>query len=197
LNSVSISNLMIRIEKILENRTGTQGPPGPTGATGAQGPQGPPGPAGLQGPPGPTGVSGPQGERGLTGATGPTGTASTVPGPQGPPGINGTNGVNGTQGPQGPSGVFEVNDTNTYGIFGNVNTTGSGPNSIGLSVARCNTTDLLLEGGYIIIDVPPTTDVTTLFDGPDFGSPIPNSYVAQLRGASITFFAFAFCYDQP
>jgi hypothetical protein len=49
--------------KVIDNRTGTQGPPGPAGpqgspgATGATGPQGLPGSPGLQGPPGITNVN--------------------------------------------------------------------------------------------------------------------------------------------
>jgi hypothetical protein len=195
-----------------DNRTGTQGPPGPQGptgppgATGATGPQGPPGPAGGQpGPQGPAGIPGPQGERGLTGLTGPAGPASTVPGPQGEQGLrgfNGTNGINGTDGQPGPN---QINSTNLYRVLGNIATVPASGGSVATSNANCETGDVVIEGGYQISSANLNPPPLVFIDGPIpliSGSPPPPndsgytvSIVSSGNGATTTFRAYAYCFD--
>ncbi len=176
------------------NQTGTQGPPGPTGAIGPQGPQGPPGATGSTGPAGPpgaTGSTGPAGPPGATGSTGPAGPAGPAgESIRGPPGLNGTDGA---QGPQGPAGVFELNSTNVYFVEGNVSSTNL------FSVASCNTGDVILEGGYIVLtrSVSGSANINPLVDRP-LGTPPPNSYQVSLEQqppTPFTFQAVAYCLD--
>ena len=155
------------------NRTGTQGPPGPQGPPGANGTQGTPGPAGPTGPAGAQGIPGPQGERGF----------------------NGT---------QGPAGFTELNDTNLYGVTGNVTVTGVPLAPVATSTALCDEGDKVVEGGYRANALAPYIVAT---DGPlplPQGLPIPppivdldSGYEVSIRGGSTTFFAYAYCFDNP
>ena len=153
---------------------------------------------GSQGPPGPQGPAGP------TGATGP---ASTVPGPQGERGFNG---INGAQGPQGPAGFTEINDTNLYYVEGdNMTTNGDIRNPFG-SAASCQIGDIVIEGGYEILNVnddssPPLvyTDgpiprpTTSIISDPSTFLPRDQTYQVTLGGGHVTFQPYAICLNNP
>ena len=205
---------------------GTQGPPGvagPAGPKGDTGIQGLPGPAGgqpgPQGPSGPPGVPGAQGERGLTGATGMTGPASTVPGPQGLRGFNGTDGVNGMQGiqglrgfngtdgvngTQGPAGPNQINSTNLYRVIGNTANIQPPAGTLATSIASCESGDVVIEGGYMVLVTSNNAAPIVFADGPlpnaFGGGPNDSGYYVQLISTGITnsfttFIAYAYCFN--
>jgi hypothetical protein len=165
---------------------------------------------GAQGPPGTQGPPGPQGPAGSTGATGATGPASTVPGPQGERGFNGTNGINGAQGPQGPAGFTEINDTNLYYVEGaNITTNGDIRSPLG-SAASCQLGDIVIEGGYEILNVnddsspplqyldgPIPSPGTSIISDPSTFLPRDQSYQVILGGGHVTFQAYAICLNNP
>ena len=193
------------------NQTGTQGPPGPQGPEGPPGPQGPAGGLpGPQGPPGPPGIGtvGPPGPAGADSTVpGPAGADSIVPGPQGERGFNGTqgiqgergfNGTNGALGPRGPPGFTEINDTNLYFVSGNTTSTTSSYAQSFQSTARCNAGDIVIEGGYSVIASPTSpTPPFVRVAGPTLFLNEDDGYAVVMSGGSVTFFAYAFCLDNP
>ena len=154
-----------------------------------------------------TGTQGPPGPQGPAGPTGPTGPASTVPGPQGERGFNG---INGAQGPQGPAGFTEINDTNLYYVEGgNMTTNGDIRNPFG-SAASCQIGDIVIEGGYEILNVnddssPPLvyTDgpiprpTTSIISDPSTFLPRDQTYQVTLGGGHVTFQPYAICLNNP
>ena len=135
---------------------------------------------GTQGPPGPPGPAG------ATGATGPQGIQG-IQGIQGLPGI-------GTQGPPGPAGVFQFNSSNVYFVQGN-NATSSE-----LSNADCNTSDVILEGGYEIAQGVGGSDISTFLDRPVSTTinGLPDRYSVLLVSSppeNLIYRAVAYCLD--
>ena len=142
-----------------------------------------------------------------------TGPASTVPGPQGergfngtqgiqgPRGFNGTDGVNGTQGPQGSN---LINSSSLYRVLGNQLSLIR--EEVGTSIARCNTGDVVVSGGYLIF-----TNVAPIIQGagplpvqgntPEFTGPNDSAYFTTIQASALTsstsFYAYVYCFDNP
>jgi hypothetical protein len=122
-------------------------------------------------------------------------------GPQGPTGLQGPAGPQGPAGqsiigPQGPPGISFLNSTNVYLNQSDLVTTGDNPTAVAEARQSCDDGDILLNGGYSILNTENLFDVTA-----DRGfvtdSELPVGYLVQVRGESISFFGFAWCFDNP
>ena len=135
-----------------------------------------------------------QGERGLTEQQ-EIGPASNGPGPQGIQGergfngtqgiqgereFNGTDGVNGTQGIQGPN---LINSSSLYRVVGEQLSLAI--DQVGTSIARCNTGDVVVSGGYLLFtDVPPISQGEQLpvqGNTPEFTGPNDSAYFTTIQ----------------
>jgi hypothetical protein len=176
---------------------GAEGRPGDQGPTGLPGPKGDPGPPGARGDQGLPGTPGAAGQPGGIGPQGPEGP-SGPPGPQGPQGSQGLPGANGAKGDRGPVGpgssfskadVYVVNPTN--GTYVNPGTKGS-------TMTFCNNTrDIVLSGGCVVVDVPPSPFTS-------FGPVFPNDSTQKAgwmctaySGEGTTIAASAVCLTVP
>ena len=102
---------------------------------------------------GPQGIQGPPGPAGATGATGPQG-------------IQGIQGIPGLVGPQGPAGITQINSTDVYLV---TNSSGTEPgNSVVFVRSLCNSGDLVINGGYMIVsaNLAENDTITTILDAP-------------------------------
>ena len=135
-----------------------------------------PGPPGPQGPIGPNGTQGPQGPAGQ----------------QGIQGIPGIPGAKGTQGPPGPNAILPAN---IYHVFGNSVVTNSS-STIGVSSAQCNPGDVLLEGGYSLQALSPSTIISPsdFSAGPDDDG---TGFTVFIVAPNVFLSTTAVCFNNP
>ena len=147
--------------------------------TGTQGPQGIPGSQGPQGIIGPVGPQGIQGPIGPTGATGPEST---------------------TPGPQGPAGITQLIDGDNVYLVTNSSQPPTAQGGQAAGVARCESGDFALNGGFSLNGITPANNIITVRDQPFTSAPYAGeAWVVSVIGLNINadLEVYAYCFDNP
>jgi hypothetical protein len=139
------------------------------------------------GSPGPQGPQGPPGANGTTGATGPSG-------PQG---------IQGIQGIPGPAGITQLNSTNEYLVISNI--TEIPNNDSGIVTLLCDTGDIAINGGYLLLTPEPfSSNINVIRDQPVGAVEVDlnNGWQVQITysnatGTTLQLQVFVNCFDNP